>query len=167
MVVSGYISVRAAQDKTVLGNLIYMVKLGGLNDAPNLIRWILKMLMEHPTWLGQLRQSATSAPDLEGEQAADRIVKETLRLQQIEFLLRKSTRDIVFEGFLIPKNWSIRICIREGNRDTDVFAQPETFDPSRFKDRNYSNTEYSPFRFVSAQLPGCLSDTAFLQGIYS
>jgi len=139
---------RVARDKTILGNLIYMIELGGLNDAPNLLRWILKMLMEHPTWLDRLRHpevTAGTAADLDSDQAAECIVKETLRLQQIEFLLRKSTQDIMFEGFLIPKNWSIRICIREGNRDPNVFAQPEIFNPSRFEEHNYSNTEYSPF----------------------
>jgi len=156
----------AAQDKTILGNLIYMIELGGLNDTPNLIRWILKMLMQHPTWLDLLLQPGASAgntADSDSEQAAERIVKETLRLQQIEFLLRKSTRDIEFEGFLIPKNWSIRICIREGNRDAEVFAQPDSFDPNRFKERNYSNVEYSPFGLFRHNCLGAYLTQRFCQ----
>ncbi len=140
--------VQAAQDHTVLGNLIYMVEIGGLNDTASLIRWILKILMEHPSWMTRLRETGEDTHDGTDKRrnlAAERIVKETLRLQQMEFLLRRNTRDIVFEGYRIPKNWSVRICIREGNRDPDVFAAPEAFDPDRFLDRKYSNVEYSGF----------------------
>jgi cytochrome P450 len=136
----------AARDDTLLGNLVYMVALG-TNDVMGLIRWILKMLVDHPAWSQRLReQGETLGYRADGPiSMAERIVKETLRLEQSEFLLRRSTRDIWFEGYRIPKNWLIRICIREGHRDSNVFAGPNAFDPDRFRDRKYSKIEYAPF----------------------
>lgn len=137
----------ASSDDTIIGNLIFMVELG-TNDVTGLLRWTLKLLSDNPDWIEHLRKEcAGSLYDRENasHRLAEHIFKETLRLEQIEFLLRKSTDEIWFEGFRIPKNWRIRICIREGNRNSGTFPKPDEFDPNRFRDNQYSSIEYSPF----------------------
>ncbi len=126
------------RDPFLLYNLIYIFQIGR-SDMAGLLFWILKMLSEHPVWLERVRDE-NSASDL-----PTRIVLETLRLEQSEFLLRQTTRDIYFENFWIPKGWFVRICIHESHRAPAIFENPETFNPDRFRARRYTNFEYMPF----------------------
>jgi cytochrome P450 len=74
-----------------------------------------------------------------------RVVLETLRLEQSEHLYRVATREIEHRGFVIPRGWLVRLCVRESHRDPAVFENPEAFDPDRFLRRTYTRREYSPF----------------------
>ena len=70
---------------------------------------------------------------------------ETLRLAQSEYLYRKIEEEIEFEGHRLPRGWLLRIGVWESHRDPAVFADPERFDPDRFAERPFSQSEYSPF----------------------
>ncbi len=50
-----------------------------------------------------------------------------------------------FAGFVIPKGWMVRICVRESHRAPAVFDEPDTVDPDRFLRRGYTREEYAPF----------------------
>ncbi len=137
----------AALDATVRGNWVAMVEFATV-DIIGLLQWLVKMLIDYPEWAERLRQEQGAhgdAPDWGEDSLAGRIVKETLRLERSEFLTRKSTKDVWFEGYRIPKDWSIRIGIRENNRDPETFDRPTEFDPDRFLGKEYSLEEYAPF----------------------
>ncbi len=148
-------------DPTVLGNLIYMLD-SARTDVGGLLMWILKQLTDHPEWLAELRADSPSAA---GEDSlSDRVVKETLRLQQSEYLYRRVTSDIEIGDTVIPKGWLLRICIRDGHQDPAVFDRPELFDPDRFLGRKYAHSEYAPFGLfrhmcVGAQLTQVIART--------
>jgi len=129
-------------DPTVLGNLIYMLD-SARNDVGGLLVWILKQLTDHPEWLAELQAGSPSSAD--EDSLADRIVKETLRLEQSEYLYRRVTSDIEIGDTVIPKGWLLRICIRDGHQDSAVFEHPESFNPDRFLGRKYEHSEYAPF----------------------
>ena len=73
------------------------------------------------------------------------MIRESLRLEQSEYLARRTTDDIRFHGYRFPKGWRVRICIREGHRSADAFERPTEFDPDRWLDRTHPPTEYAPF----------------------
>ena len=132
-------------DRTIILNLVYIVQ-AGRADLSGLLTWTLKMLCDNVEWMPRIRD------DLLENQAgramvsgilASRVIKEVLRLEQSEFLFRRVATDIEFEKFLIPKGWSLRICIREGHRDANIFAEPQQFNPDRFA-KTYTKEEYSP-----------------------
>ena len=52
-----------------------------------------------------------------------RIVQETLRLEQSESRYRRATADLELDGFRIPKDWLVRMCIRESHQDESVFPE--------------------------------------------
>ena len=136
----------ALADETVLLNLVYMVQVAR-SDMTGLLMWILKMLGDHPEYLRQVRDQLDAGCLDETaplHQLAALIVKETLRLEQSEFLSREATADIDFNGFTIPRGWLVRICIREGHRDPALFADPERFDPQRFVAHGSGMNGYSP-----------------------
>jgi (+)-abscisic acid 8'-hydroxylase len=136
----------AACDDTVILNLVYMVQVAR-TDMTGLLMWVLKKMSDNFEAVEQLRLQTSdleNQPRPTGPQFASAIVKETLRLDQSEYLYRKAQVNIQFKGFAIPKGWLVRICIREGHRNPKIFPDPERFDPHRFVGRIYGTKEYSP-----------------------
>jgi cytochrome P450 len=133
----------ALDDPTVLANLVYMAHTTS-RDVADLMAWILKLLGDHPAWVARLRQDAGPDADRDGG-LADRVVQETLRLAQSEYLYRKVPHDLEIDGRVVPRGWLLRLCIRESHRDPRVFDRPDAFDPDRFLGRTYPQAEYAPF----------------------
>jgi cytochrome P450 len=146
----------AADDPTAIRNLIYLLSVSA-GDVAGLLVWTLKQLADNPEWLPRLRDETDTRPE-----AADRpdalpyrVILETLRLEQSELIMRRMSRDIRWNGFLLPKGWLLRVCIRECHRDPNVFEQPTLFDPDRFRTHQYRRADYSPF---GASEVYCLGD---------
>jgi cytochrome P450 len=136
----------SADDQTMIGNLVYVMHTTWA-DVSGLLQWVLRMLTDHPGWADRLRLSpATAGAGGDGTPPlATRIVMETLRLEQSEYLYRETTRDIEHKGVVIPSGWLVRLCIRESHLDPTVFANPGMFDPDRFLSRSFTRREYAPF----------------------
>jgi cytochrome P450 len=146
--------------ETLIGNVIQMQE-SGTNDLSGLLTWVLKHLGDNPAWLRQLQDDLD--PDQEPSSTvepllAELVVRESLRLEQSEYLYRRTRCDIHFRGFLLPKGWLVRMCTREAHRRSDIFEQPITFNPDRFLNDGHSTmTHYAPFglyrhRCVAARL---------------
>ena len=136
-----------ALDKTLVRNFIYLLQTSWI-DVSDLLLWILKYLSEHPRWMETL-QTHLRAAERSGLQFAQdlarRVVLETLRLEQSEYIMRKALHDLHFEGFLIPKGWLVRIGVRESHRDGAIYDDPHSFNPDRFLANPYRIRQYSPF----------------------
>lgn len=128
----------ALRSPFLMFNLIYMLQVGH-GDVSALLQWVLKMLAAHPAWFARL-QAAGAASDL-----PRRVVSETLRLEQSEFLLRQTKHDLHLQGCHIPKGWFVRACIKESHRASAAFAQANDFDPDRFLEHRFTRAEYMPF----------------------
>lgn len=139
----------AVADTTVVANLVYVVQ-NARDDTAGLLLWTLKMLGDHPEWASAL---ATTA-DADG--LALRIVLETLRLEQSEFLFRQAREPLSIDGFTVPAGWLVRLCVRESHRDPTVFPDPDRFDPDRFRTMP-GRLAYSPFG-VSTSRHACLGE---------
>jgi len=138
-------------DPNVTGNLVLVLRTASV-DVASLLHWILKMLGDHPEWYLRVREDASG--DL-----ARRIVLETLRLQQSEFIQRRVLEPVEIEGHTVPAGWFVRLCVRESHRDPEVFADPASFDPDRFVGRRLSRYEYSPFGRLEHR---CIGETLTL-----
>jgi cytochrome P450 len=134
----------ALEDETVLGQLVYVVQVGRA-DLTGLLVWVLKLLGDHPQWAERLRAAARTGAAGEADALAVRVVRETLRLEQSEYVYRRARRDVEFRGFRIPRGWRVRVLIREGHRDPASFPEPERFDPDRFLDPGLGGARYAPF----------------------
>lgn len=132
-------------DDTCVDNLIMMLKIGSSNVL-GLLSWIVKMLGDHPVWLERLRtEMKTDGSHSPGPWLADRVVMETLRLEQSEYLYRRVRTGFHHNGVQFPAGWQVRLCVRESHRRDDVFEEPDRFNPDRFVGRTYTKAEYSPF----------------------
>jgi cytochrome P450 len=126
-------------DDVSLGNLIYMVEIGRY-DMTGLFRWMLNYAAQHPKILDQL----SSAGAVEQQTLALAFVNETLRLNQIERLLRSVREPFVFNDFYFPRHAIVRLCLWESHKAPDRFAEPFRFDPQRFTTTS-NRTETLPF----------------------
>ena len=143
-----------AADPTVLGNVAYMARAAGV-DVADLLRWIVKLLCDNPAWLEHLRAAGAAGGKAGGRSVAVAVTYETLRLAQTEHITRVAARAIDFAGFVIPKGWAVRICVRESHRDAGVFPGPERFDPGRFLAGRPPITAFMPF---GAHRHACLGE---------
>lgn len=143
----------AARDPGVLANLLYVLNTAAWSDVAGLLSWMTSWLAHEPGWLGRLR--AADAPDA----MAERIVRETLRLSQSEYIIRQAREPLDLGAFVVPKGWLVRVCIRDIHRQAAVFADPTRFDPDRFLTTPGLDA-YAPF---GASRISCLGESVALQ----
>ncbi len=139
----------ALHDPWICGNLAFMLHVAG-DNVSGLLVWLLKMAADHPSYADRL---AALPPDAARE-LADRVVLETLRLAQSEYLYRIASRPLEIDGFTVPRGWFVRVCIRESHREPGVFDRPDTFDPDRFAGRRPTTAELAPFGLDRHACPG-------------
>jgi cytochrome P450 len=140
-------------DETALGNLVYVLTIARA-DLTALLIWVLKLLGDAPEWAERLREVARTKSASEAHALAWCIVRETLRLEQSEYVYRRAKREIQFRGFTIPRNWRVRVLIREGHRDPELFPNPECFDPSRWLGPEKPGAHFQPFGLDAHACPG-------------
>jgi cytochrome P450 len=141
-------------DEGRLRNLFLIYRLG-ISDLSDALTWIAYQLATHPEWQERVAESLRTA-GAQPDGLAHRIVLETLRLEQSEFLYRRTIKPFDFAGFRIPAGWIVRLCIQESHRDPQIFPNPSTFNPDRFLGRNYSRSEYATFGLDDH---GCMGTT--------
>lgn len=124
-------------DQACLENLLYIVRMS-VGNVVGLLHWLMVVLAEHPVWLDRLREGSSDGD------VADRVVRETLRLHQSEYLYRRIGRTFSYRGFEFPAGWLVRVCVRECHRDPAHFSSPQEFDPDRFR-QPIKVKRYSPF----------------------
>lgn len=137
-------SPESLEDEGRLRNLFLIYRLG-ISDLSDALTWVAYQLVSHPEWQSRVSESVRAGGPNRSDDLAQRVVLETLRLEQSEFLYRRTIKPLEFDGFCIPAGWIVRICIQESHRDPQVFSDPATFNPDRFLGRSYSRSEYAPF----------------------
>lgn len=136
---------RGALDQTMVGNLLQIVE-AARHDLSSLWCWIIACLTDHPDGQALVRAGP--------EGAAAALVREVLRLEQSEYLLRQVLAPVEFEGFRVPRGLRIRICIWESHHDSARFADPFRPDFRRFLDHPPDASAYAPFGLDRHRCPG-------------
>ncbi|NNE08125.1 MAG: cytochrome P450 [Gemmatimonadetes bacterium] len=132
-------------DDVCIDNMLFILKISTANVS-SLLHWILQMLGENKEWVARIREDRGSgAGDSRRQDIANRVILETLRLAQSEYLYRAVHTDFEFEGVRYPKGWLIRQCVWESHRDPALFDRPESFDPDRHLKEDFPKQAYSPF----------------------
>lgn len=129
----------ALRDPAIVRNLIYLT-VNASNDVAGLLTWVLWYLGDDPSW--QLRLRTDEADDAG---LPRRVISETLRLSQSEYLFRSARHSIEFEDIVIPAGFLVRVCTREIHRDPRTFVDADRFDPDRFIGDPYGREAYAPF----------------------
>ncbi|MDJ0599599.1 MAG: cytochrome P450 [Crocosphaera sp.] len=80
----------------------------------------------------------------------EQVLKEVLRLiPPVGGGLRKVIQEFDFQGYRIPKDWTVQYQIAQTHQETDTFPDYNTFDPERFSPENMADKQknfcYIPF----------------------
>jgi len=137
-------------DESMLGNLIYQAEMGR-SDMKNFFRWLTRHASDDPVMLDRIRSEEANEDGV--RPLAEGFVQETLRTDQSERLMRRASRDLIFDGFLIPRNATIRLCLWESHHAEGAFADPHRFDPERFMDEMPGKDHFAPFGVDHHQCP--------------
>ncbi|CAL5369767.1 unnamed protein product [Camellia sinensis] len=115
----------------------------------------VKYLHDHPDVLQELRKEHLAIrekkrpedpidwEDYKSMRFTRAVIFETSRLATIvNGVLRKTTRDMEMNGFIIPKGWRIYVYTREINYDPCLYPNPLTFNPWRWMDKSTESQNY-------------------------
>lgn len=113
-----------AYDHEAMVMMAFLLLIAGHETTANMISLSTLMLLKHPEHAAALRQDPSKTP------AA---VEELLRYFTIAELVigRVATEDIEVGGTLIRAGEGVLCLANTGNRDPEVFAEPDAFDPER------------------------------------
>ena len=156
-----------ALDDTMLGHVIIMVEMGRY-DLQGYFRWLLRYAGQNPELMDRMALESDVEPAV-GNSLARAFVLETFRLNQSERLIRQASRDIVFDGYHIPRRAKIRLCLWESHKSDTHFPEPFSFCPGRFADGDLPGDQFSPFgldeHYCPLAEPSIFMGTLFLRSI--
>ena len=114
-------------DFDLIATAILML-VAGHETTVNLITNGMLTLLRHPEELRRLREDPSRAPS---------VVEELLRFEPpVQFRTRKALCPITHGGVTIPEGAPLVLLLAAGNRDPEVYAEPERFDPDRTDNRH-------------------------------
>ncbi|CAN1324610.1 Abscisic acid 8'-hydroxylase 4 [Linum perenne] len=137
------------------------------DTTASILTWILKYLHDnlHVLQSVQEEQRAIYRSNEEGKLAltwshtrqmevTNRVIMESMRMASIiSFTFREAVADVEYKGFVIPKGWKVLPLFRSLHHNTDLFHEPQTFNPSRFQTTIRPNT-FIPFGKGDHSCPG-------------
>lgn len=113
-----------------LEGMLYLMILGGFDTTVNALGNGMLALLQNPVQMELLRKN----PSL-----METAVEEILRYESIgQFTYRAAKEDLDLRGNLIKAGQNINLCLGSGNRDPEVFPDPDRFDITRQNNRHLS-----------------------------
>eukprot|EP01018_Ginkgo_biloba_P012563 Gb_03140 [translate_table: standard] len=144
-------------DDQIADNIIGVI-FAAQDTTASVLTWIVKYLMDYPLLLEAVKaeQQAIRQAKCDGETSltwadtkkmplTSRVIQETLRVATIiSFTFREAVQDkyspryspVFFQscsGFHIPKGWKVMPLFRNIHHSSEIFSEPQKFDPSRFE----------------------------------
>ncbi|CAN6486372.1 unnamed protein product [Victoria cruziana] len=69
-------------------------------------------------------------------------------------VFREATDDVKINGYTVPKGWKVQVWLRNVHKDSEVYAEPLKFDPSRWEGFTPRAGAFVPFGGGSRLCPG-------------
>ncbi|XP_051121017.1 cytochrome P450 85A1-like [Andrographis paniculata] len=136
-------------------DLIITILYSGYETVSTTSMMAVKYLHDHPKVLEELRkehmeirkrkrpEDPIDYNDYKSMRFTRAVIYETSRLATIvNGVLRKTTRDMEINGYIIPKGWRIYVYTREVNYDPDLYPDSLTFNPWRWLERGLENQHH-------------------------
>jgi len=136
--------------------MVFSLLIAGLFNSGYNAAWVLTELFLHPEWLAKVRAEVVAAVDKcvpdNGEDFLDRlaqmkmtnweqefpvidiVLKECIRMRTSGCLMRKNVTggDMIVGKNVIPNDTYVMYHLRDIHFDSEIYANPDKWDPSRF-----------------------------------
>src|SRR4051794_12984328 len=110
-------------DDIELVNLVLNVLVGGVDTTQAQLAHALRLFAEHPEQWQRLAEDPELAPSA---------VEEVVRYEPITpFTARIAMEDVTAREVTFPRDTIVLVCAHTGNRDPEVYADPDRFDITR------------------------------------
>ena len=141
----------------------------GLDTTSATIEWVMAELLHNPEKLSKTKRELEQVFGETGFEPEDStiskltylqaVVKETLRLHPTApILIHKSVSEVDICGFHVPKDAQVLVNVWSMGRDSDTWADPDSFVPERFldneKDFRGEDHGFIPFGSGRRMCPG-------------
>jgi len=134
---------RAMTDRELRDQLMTLLVAGHETTATGL-SWALERLTRHPAALQKAVRAAEGGAH--GDEYLDAVVKETLRVRPVVFDVGRTLQEPVdIGGYRLPAGVLVAPGIGLVHASSDVYPQPDRFDPSRMMGATLSPTTWLPF----------------------
>ncbi|KAI0524262.1 hypothetical protein KFK09_003627 [Dendrobium nobile] len=138
------------------------------DSVPLLVTLAVKYLGECPLALRQLEEENMELKERKSQQSQDLewndfmslsftqdVITETLRLGNIiGGIMRKAVKDVEVKGHFIPKGWCVFTYFRSVHLDEAIYEDPLSFNPWRWKEKDVSACNFTPFGGGQRLCPG-------------
>ncbi|XP_073044914.1 cytochrome P450 85A1-like [Primulina eburnea] len=136
-------------------DLVITILYSGYETVSTTSMMAIKYLHDHPKVLEELRKEHTAIRerkrpedpidynDYKSMRFTRAVIYETSRLATIvNGVLRKTTKDMEINGYMIPRGWRIYVYTREVNYDPCLYPDPLSFNPWRWLERGLENQHH-------------------------
>jgi cytochrome P450 family 135 len=115
----------------------------GHETTATALAWAIERLVRHPQKLERLREEANAG----GDEYADAVAKETLRLRPvIPIVVRRLTQPVEIGGYTLPAGVKAAPCIYLMHRHASIYQpDPTAFRPERFLEQPAGTYTWIPF----------------------
>ena len=142
-------------DAEIITQILHLL-FGAHETTAKLLSWTLLELSFHPQWLEKLRQeqkvvlqeNSFSFSHLKHLKQMGYVLKEIERLHPPIYSIPRGVReDFEYGDYLIPRGWYVVISPLLTHRLSNIYSQPNRFDPSRFAPPREEDTQH-PFSLI-------------------
>lgn len=139
-----------------LKDQILLLLFAGHETLTSAISSFSLLMAQHPDILEKVRKEQEKlkiTEDITSEKLKEmtyleQVLKEVLRLiPPVSGGFRKVIQEFEFEGYRIPKDWTVQYQIAQTHQEKDTFPNYQTFDPERFSPENMADKQKS-FAYV-------------------
>ncbi len=140
-------------EEELLGH-VGVIFIAGHETSANALTWTLFLLSQHPQVMadlldeldGVLQGDAPTLEQLKSLPLLERVVKESMRvLAPVPWNGRVTAKETELGGYSLPKGTEVFVSISQTHHMSDLFPNPEAFDPSRWETITPTAYEYNPF----------------------
>jgi cytochrome P450 len=107
------------------------------------LAWAFERLLRHPDKLARLCEEVRAGED---ERYIDAVIKETLRLcPPVPIVVRRLLAPMSLGGYAIPAGATVAPCVYLMHRRSEIYPQPQRFQPERFLEEPAGTYTWIPF----------------------
>jgi ent-kaurenoic acid hydroxylase len=153
-------------DDEELVDLTLMYLNAGHESSAHTIMWVTIFMNAHPEvyakckkeqeWIRDTKKGeGITLSDFRRMKYLHNVIDETMRIVSFSLtIFRKCIKEVEYQGFFIPKGWTVQAFLRHPHHDPDVWPEPLKFDPDRWIDLFPKPGSFVPFGLGVRLCPG-------------